>query len=139
MAKKSSTPSAGFVEPMQCLAVAKLPEGPEWEYEIKFDGYRALGINVDGRVQLFSRNGNDFSVRYPLVTRAVSKLPDKTVIDGEIVASDERGLPRHSTFCKTTITRGLRSSFTCSIFRACGEKTCARARYWSDANYSAPR
>jgi ATP-dependent DNA ligase len=35
---------ARFVEPMQCLAVAKLPEGPDWEYEIKFDGYRALGI-----------------------------------------------------------------------------------------------
>jgi bifunctional non-homologous end joining protein LigD len=34
---------ARFVEPMQCLAVAKLPEGPDWKYEIKFDGYRALG------------------------------------------------------------------------------------------------
>jgi ATP-dependent DNA ligase len=29
---------ARFVEPMQCLAVARLPEGPNWEYEIKFDG-----------------------------------------------------------------------------------------------------
>jgi bifunctional non-homologous end joining protein LigD len=93
MVRKSSTHAPGFVEPMQCLAVANLPEGPDWEYEIKFDGYRAVCDRVDGRVQLWSRNGNDFSVRYPLVTRAVSKLPDDTVIDGEIVALDERGLP----------------------------------------------
>jgi ATP-dependent DNA ligase len=36
--------TARFVEPMQCLPVAKLPEGSNWEYEVKFDGYRALGI-----------------------------------------------------------------------------------------------
>jgi ATP-dependent DNA ligase len=41
--KRPSPQPARFVEPMQCLAVAKLPEGPDWEYEIKFDGYRALG------------------------------------------------------------------------------------------------
>ena len=41
--------AAGFVEPMQCLPVAKLPEAPDWEYEIKFDGYRALGIKRAGQ------------------------------------------------------------------------------------------
>jgi ATP-dependent DNA ligase len=45
----------GFVEPMLSLPVAKLPEGPAWSYELKFAGYRALGLKTNGRLQLLSR------------------------------------------------------------------------------------
>src|SRR5260370_11735439 len=78
---------------MLSLAVAKLTEGPEWTYELKFDGYRALGIKRNGRAQLLSRNGKDFTARFSSISRALEALPDETVIDGEIVAYDADGRP----------------------------------------------
>ena len=76
-----------------CLAVASLPAGPAWEYELKLDGYRAIAFKTRDRVHLMSRNGKDFAQRYPALVRALEPLPDETVIDGEIVALDESGRP----------------------------------------------
>jgi DNA ligase D-like protein (predicted ligase) len=84
---------AQFVEPMQCVPVLRLPEGPGWEYELKLDGYRALGIKSGGHPKLLSRNRKDLSVRFHEVAIALSALPEETVIDGEIVALDENGRP----------------------------------------------
>jgi len=88
---------AAFIEPMLCAPVKELPEGPGWEYELKLDGYRALGLKSEGHARLYSRNGKDFSVRFPSVTRALDALPDETLIDGEVVAVDESGHPSFSS------------------------------------------
>jgi DNA ligase D-like protein (predicted ligase) len=85
---------AGFIEPMLLLRTDKLPDDPKrWEYQLKLDGYRAIAFKSGGRLHLRSRNDNDFSSRYPAVMRGLARLPDETVIDGEIVALDEHGRP----------------------------------------------
>jgi bifunctional non-homologous end joining protein LigD len=78
---------------MACLAVAEVPAGSEWEYELKFDGYRAIAFKTRNRVHLASRNGKDFSQRFAELVRPLEPLSDETVIDGEIVALDATGHP----------------------------------------------
>lgn len=78
---------------MECLAVSTLPSGPEWLYEIKFDGYRAIAVKSGGKLNLFSRRRHSFNTQYSLVFKALADLPDNTVIDGEVVALNESGRP----------------------------------------------
>ena len=84
---------AAFIEPMLLLPTTTLPEGSGWAYELKLDGYRAIAIKTNGRVQLRSRNNKDLNRKYPRVAEALALLPDETVIDGEIVALDDSGRP----------------------------------------------
>jgi len=67
-----------FIEPMLALAVTKLPEGPTWSYELKFDGYRALGMKTGGKVRLLSRDGNDFTKRFASIAHAPKALRENT-------------------------------------------------------------
>jgi DNA ligase D-like protein (predicted ligase) len=90
----STTVKAGFIEPMLLLRTDTLPDEPaRWAYQLKFDGYRAIAFKTGGRIYLRSRNDNDFGARYPAVVRGLARLPDETVIDGELVAFDEDGRP----------------------------------------------
>jgi ATP-dependent DNA ligase len=85
---------ARFIEPMLLLRTETLPEeSSRWEYQLKFDGYRAVAFKTGGEVHLRSRNDNDFIVRFPAVVRGLATLPNETVIDGELIALDEEGRP----------------------------------------------
>ena len=82
---------------MLLLRSESLPEGKNWLYELKLDGYRALAIKTDSVVQLRSRNNNDFASKYPRIPKALAAMPDETMLDGEVVALDASGRPSFNT------------------------------------------
>jgi DNA ligase D-like protein (predicted ligase) len=76
---------------MYARLVNELPEGKDWLYEVKFDGYRCLaGRNATG-VTLWSRRANLFTNQFPHIAQACERLPPGTLVDGEIVALDANG------------------------------------------------
>ena len=85
--------AATFKDPMECLAVPKLPDGPQRLYEIKLDGYRFIAVKSSGKLNLLSRRRNSFNRQYSLVFEALADLPDDTVIDGKVVALNQSGRP----------------------------------------------
>ena len=85
---------ARFVPPMAAELVDRLPEGPDWMYEVKLDGYRALVIKNGADVQIRSRNDKDLTRVYPEIHRAGARLrAESAVVDGEVVALDADGRP----------------------------------------------
>jgi bifunctional non-homologous end joining protein LigD len=82
-----------FVEPCLPSSVDKAPSGSDWVHEIKHDGYRVQARIADGKVALLTRQGLDWTERFPAVARAMATLPVKAaLIDGEIVAQTEAGI-----------------------------------------------
>jgi ATP-dependent DNA ligase len=82
-----------FIEPQLASPVDQPPEGKHWIHEIKHDGYRSQVVIERGQVRVFSRNGYDWSDRYPGIVRAAARLPCKSaIIDGEAVVQDENGV-----------------------------------------------
>jgi bifunctional non-homologous end joining protein LigD len=76
---------------------AKAPfDSPDWIFEIKFDGYRAITVfDSAGKPHLWSRNGLPLEAKFPAVAIAVSKLKLRsTIFDGQVAAVDENGIPR---------------------------------------------
>lgn len=87
-------PPPGDLRPMLATAGGALPTGPDWAWELKWDGVRALGYVEGGRLRLVSRNGNDITARYPETRGLGAALGARqAVLDGEIVAFDEAGRP----------------------------------------------
>ena len=85
--------SAAYIEPMDCLAVTKLPDSTNWVWEIKIDGYRAIAVKNGNRVNLYSRTRNSFNNKFSYIADSLSDMPAGTVLDGELVAIDDDGRP----------------------------------------------
>jgi bifunctional non-homologous end joining protein LigD len=77
---------------MAALSVKQLPEGDEWLYELKWDGYRALLMKDGNHVQIRSRNDKDLTAMYPSIVAAARRQKVRQIVlDGEIVALGEDG------------------------------------------------
>jgi DNA ligase D-like protein (predicted ligase) len=94
MAKRSLPErTAGFIESMECLPVSEVPEGPDWTYELKLDGYRLEVVQSQKETTLYSRRRNILNKKFPYIATALKNLPEGTVIDGELVALGTDGRP----------------------------------------------
>jgi bifunctional non-homologous end joining protein LigD len=89
-------PLPDFVAPMQASSVKEPFDSPDWIFETKLDGYRAVAvIDATGKARLWSRNQLPLEPKFPTVAAAVDQLKLRsTILDGEIVALDEEGIPR---------------------------------------------
>jgi bifunctional non-homologous end joining protein LigD len=83
--------SVEFIASMECLPAAKLPEGPEWSYEIKLDGFRLEAVKVGKAVTVYSRRANILNEKFPRIAEALARMPSSSVIDGEVCAMDDKG------------------------------------------------
>jgi bifunctional non-homologous end joining protein LigD len=103
--------AAGYVSPMKALLVRNPPPRDGWTFEIKWDGYRVIAVKSGGKVRMFSRRHRDITHDFESVANAVEKLPAKNVvIDGEVVALDEKGRPSFQllqNFRQNHAARGL--------------------------------
>jgi ATP-dependent DNA ligase len=85
---------SGFIPPCLPTKAESPPSGPGWVHEIKHDGFRMMVRRDPAGVRLLTRNGHDWSDRYPLIAAAVGTLRVRScLIDGEAVACDGDGLP----------------------------------------------
>jgi bifunctional non-homologous end joining protein LigD len=81
------------VKPMLCTLVDEPFSKDGWLFEIKWDGYRAIGTKHGGDAALYSRNHLDFAEKFPPVFEALHTIKHDVVLDGEIVVVDEDGRP----------------------------------------------
>jgi bifunctional non-homologous end joining protein LigD len=96
-------PMPTVIHPMLATPTAKAFDNPDWLFEIKWDGYRAVAFIEDGGVRLVSRNQNDLTGQFP----ELGSLPqfvkvERAILDGEIVALDDEGRPSFSLMQQRT-------------------------------------
>lgn len=85
------------LEPQLPTLAAAVPSGDQWLHEIKYDGYRIIAFLARGSVELRSRNGHDWTTKFPAVAAALGDLPVKNaLLDGEVVHEQPNGVTSFS-------------------------------------------
>ncbi|EHQ30096.1 DNA ligase D [Mucilaginibacter paludis] len=89
-AKKASIPRG--IKPMLATLVDEPFDDPDWVYEVKWDGYRALSLINKGEVEMLSRNNKDFNEKFYPIYQALLKWKIDIVVDGEVLVLNEQGI-----------------------------------------------
>ncbi|GGC71171.1 ATP-dependent DNA ligase [Chelatococcus reniformis] len=99
-------PLPGWIAPCLATLVSRPPSAAGWMHEIKWDGYRVGCYVEDGRAVIRTRNGHDWTHRFPSIAAATAKLPvANAIIDGEAVIFDESGIS-HFGLLQEALGRG---------------------------------
>lgn len=79
-------PLPTWVKPQLAALVKNAPDGPDWLHEMKLDGYRMHArLDINGKVQILTRRGNDWTAKYPSIIKDIAGLPATTAyLDGEL-------------------------------------------------------
>jgi len=89
-----SDPFPSSVQPMLPTLVKAPFSNPDWIFEPKWDGFRAICFVRNGELRLVSRRRNDLTAKFPALQSIAESIKAKAaVLDGEIVALDEKGMP----------------------------------------------
>jgi bifunctional non-homologous end joining protein LigD len=89
-APKSKIPTS--VKPMKATLVEEPFDDPDWVYEVKWDGYRAVGVINNGDAELISRNNIPFNERFYSIHNLLKKWKFNAVVDGEILVLNDKGV-----------------------------------------------
>ena len=91
--RERTRPGLGIIEPCLPSPADRPPSGPGWLHEIKHDGFRIMARRDTAGVRLITRDGNDFTDRFPIIVAAVTTLPARSfLIDGEAIVTNADGL-----------------------------------------------
>jgi len=102
----------GMIRPMLATSIEKPFDSPEWLFEIKWDGYRAIAFLEQGKLRLVSRNQNDLTAQYGDLQEIPKFVAAKNaILDGEIIALDETGRSSFSLMQQRTGFRDRKRRF----------------------------
>ncbi len=79
------------LKPMLASVAKKIFKDPDWVFELKWDGYRAVAYVEEGEARLYSRNGLSYDRKFKEIGVALEQIPHRCILDGEIVLLDKKG------------------------------------------------
>jgi bifunctional non-homologous end joining protein LigD len=135
MARQSKVPKA--LQPMLATLIDAPFDSRDWVFESKWDGFRLVAKIEKGRVTLYSRSGLIVSDNYKPIAKALEKLRQDAVIDGELVALDAHGVSRFQLL-QNALRTFANLHYCVFDIMSWGVRTCAACRLWSASSGCGP-